>query len=181
MSRTAGRAMRGWGSLMRGGRGPLYSAGGDPPRSGERHAAGDRGPQGAPLYSAGCDHAHVMSRRGVLKTFTPHGAMRRGATGAGKGPRTSHPEPRKAEGKQAMPERKRVAPCKTAGGARWLLPLSPNMLLYLPFAGGGRDPPSDTHRVAYGGKRRTDAGRHSAAIPSASPLTAQSLPVKSPS
>lgn len=70
-----------------GGRGPLYSAGGYPPHSGERHAAGDRGPQGAPLYLSGvlsraCDGPNGL----VPKTFTLNSAMRAGRQGRGRGP-----------------------------------------------------------------------------------------------
>lgn len=156
MPRSAARAMQALGVPERRGKGPSLCGGGggcisaddadakagkgNPRRTGNVLVARERAPQGAPQYSAGCFHAHVMDRMGVRQTFTPQGAMRRGATGAGKGPRTSHPEPREAERTRAMPERKREAPRPTAGGARRRRPHAPTIEQCLLHPRRGRDP-----------------------------------------
>lgn len=156
MPRSAARAMQALGVPERRGKGPSLCGGGggcisaddadaeagkgNPRRTGNVIVARGRAPQGAPQYSAGCFHAHVMDRMGVRKTFTPQGAMRRGATGAGKGPRTSHPEPREAERTRAMPERKREAPRPTAGGARRRRPHASTIEQCLLHPRRGRDP-----------------------------------------
>ena len=68
MSRTAGRAMRGWGSPMRGGEGPAVLSGRRPPRTAgnatQRATEDRRGPR---CISAGCFHAHAMVRMALSR------------------------------------------------------------------------------------------------------------------